>query len=124
MYTIGKSEVVFTFSFEAMTTVQNDGCEAVYSQRYSVEVNDVDVTNSLPSFITSFDPQNPTLAIQSGSNADEGVKTIVIRSYILLNPTDRVSDTYITLSLEIISNPCTNTVIYPESVDEALIPYD
>lgn len=42
----------------------------------------------------------------------------------MLNPTSRVSDTHITLNLELISNPCSDTVIYPDSVDASLIPAD
>ena len=91
---------------------------------YSVHVNGADVTGSLPSYLTNFNPAVPQITLYTIDQADIGEKVVTIQSRIILNPTDRVADTSITFQLDILDDECLSTILYPETVDLATLPAD
>ena len=96
--------------------LEND-CESVYIQRYSIFVDSIDVSDNPPNYLINFDPYVPLITLYSNQVADLGVQTVVIKSNIELNPSDRVSDTEITFTFEIIDDECLDTVLYPMTLD-------
>ena len=99
--------------------MQNNACEAVYDQRYSIHDvgSGLDVSNSMPNYLIDFDENVPQVTLYSNQIADLGIKTIMIKSNIVLSPNDRVSDSYIILTLDIIGDECLRTVVYPATLD-------
>lgn len=88
--------------------MQGGGCESVYTQIYSLHDNSGnDITTSLPNYIdASFNTAVPQVILYTTSVADEGTHTVILRSRIMLNPTDRPADSEIKFVFEILLDPC------------------
>ena len=87
----------------------------------------VNVSDNPPNYLINFDPYVPLITLYSNQVADLGTQTVIVESNIELNPTDRISDTYITFTFEIIEDECLNTVLYPTTLnpvpsDNSLVP--
>jgi hypothetical protein len=95
VYIIGTDPLTaFGFTFDDFVVTQNNGCEAAYTQQYSLYLSGVDVSASSPAWIQDdFDPTIPEFRIFSLDAADQGDFTLTVKSVLLMNPTNRAAET-------------------------------
>ena len=78
-----------------------------------------DITATPPNYVTAFDSTNGSLTLFTVSTDDKGFQTVQVKSWILLNPTDRPSDNVITFTFEILIDPCLDSnELYPVTIDD------
>ena len=99
-------EQTFKFTFDDFKVTQNTDCAKTYVQQYSLYLAGVDVSASLPNWITNFNSEIPEFSIYSLKPTDEGIFTITVKAVLLMNPTQRVAETQIDFKFELIVDPC------------------
>lgn len=63
----------FAFTFGDFDVVQSSGCEATYQLTYLLFYQGVDVTQSLPAWVSNFDPTVPTVSVKFLDESDLGL---------------------------------------------------
>ena len=100
--TAASTEAVFYFAFDDIVTAENNGCQTVYTQEYTLFVDDVDVTNTLPTWVSTFDPSVGELGIETTDEAlNNRVFTVTIKS-AFVNELIREADSFIQIDLRLI----------------------
>ena len=79
----------------------------------------------MPNYITQFDTVTPEITLFTTSASDKGTHSLAIQSWIELNPSDRLAETEITLTFEILIDPCLDgNELYPVSFDDMAFKID
>jgi len=73
---------MYDFTFTDFVTIQGNNCESAYTKTYSLYLDGIDVSYSLPSWISNFDSSPgasiPSFTISSSDTQDEGTYTLTV----------------------------------------------
>lgn len=111
-------EMIVTFTFDDIDTAENDGCQVIYTQEYALFVDGVDVSSSLPAWISSFNPSVGELKVNTDDvTLADAEFTIVIRS-AFVGELIRDADTEFQINLRLVVNSCKLTNLTAVSISD------
>lgn len=110
--------MTFDFTFSDYDVAQSDGCEAAYSIEYSLFVSSVDVTQSLPAWVTAFDPALPSVTVEFFDLGALGTYSFTVKGELQLNPTPQVSATQIDFTFDVVADPCIFTDVTEPTITD------
>ena len=72
-------EITHTFTFSDFDVAQNDGCELLYPLKYKLFFEGVDISQSLPDWVSAFDPALPSVTISFVDTTALGSFTLSVK---------------------------------------------